>query len=81
MRMAGIDVQRVLASGDGLFSPLTMAEINDQLALLEARDLGVVGVGGHDSSDEVIALFAREFGEAYRYVRVGEAIVVGPAGE
>jgi len=79
LRMAGLDVQRVFASGDGLFSPLTMAEIEDQLALLKARELGVIGVGGHDSSDEVIALFAGEFGEAYRYVRVGEPIVIGPA--
>jgi metal-dependent hydrolase (beta-lactamase superfamily II) len=77
--MAGLDVQRVFGSGEGLFSPLTMAEIEDQLALLKARGLGVIGVGGHDSSDEVIALFAGEFGEAYRYVRVGEPIVVGPA--
>ena len=77
--MAGLDVQRIFASGDGLFSALTMDEIRDQLALLKARELGVVGVGGHDSSDEVIALFAGEFGDAYRYVRVGEPIVVGPA--
>jgi metal-dependent hydrolase (beta-lactamase superfamily II) len=77
--MAGLDVQRVFASGDGWFSPLTMAEIEDQLAVLKARELGVIGVGGHDSSDEVIALFAGEFGEAYRYVRVGEPIVVGGA--
>jgi metal-dependent hydrolase (beta-lactamase superfamily II) len=77
--MAGLDVQRVFASGEGLFSPLTMVEIEDQLALLKARRLGVIGVGGHDSSDEVIALFASEFGGAYRYVRVGEPIVVGPA--
>lgn len=77
--MAGLDVQRIFASGGGLFSPLTMVEIKDQLATLKARDLGVIGVGGHDSSDEVIALFADEFGETYRYVRVGEPIVVGPA--
>lgn len=77
--MAGLDVQRVFASGDGLFSPLAMAEIEDQLGLLKARQLGVIGVGGHDSSDEVIALFADEFGEAYRHVRVGQPIVVGAA--
>lgn len=76
LRMVGLDVQRVLASGDGLFSPLTRVEIEEQLALLKERDLGVIGVGGHDSSDEVIALFAGEFGEAYRYVRVGEPIVI-----
>ena len=77
LRMVGLDVQRVLASGDGLFSPLEMVEIEQQLGLLRDRDLGVIGVGGHDSSDEVIALFASEFGEAYRYVRVGEPIVIG----
>ena len=78
--MAGLDVQRVFASGDGLFSPLTMEEIERQLALLRERELGVIGVGGHDSSDEVIALFAEAFGPAYRYVRVGEPIVVASAG-
>jgi len=40
--------------------------------------IGVIGVGGHDSSDEVIALFAEEFGDVYRYVRVGEPIEVEP---
>jgi 7,8-dihydropterin-6-yl-methyl-4-(beta-D-ribofuranosyl)aminobenzene 5'-phosphate synthase len=78
LQMAGLDVQRVFASGDGPFAPLTMIEIEEQVAMLQARNLGVIGVGGHDSSDEVIALFAREFGDAYRYVRVGEPIEVGP---
>ncbi len=76
MRMLGLDVQRRFASGGGPFSPLTMEEVNAQLALLRERGLGVVGVGGHDSSDEVIALFAEAFGAAYRYVRVGERILI-----
>ena len=53
-----------------------MIEVEEQLEMLRARSLGVVGVGGHDSSDEVIALFAETFGDAYRYVRVGEPIVI-----
>ena len=79
IRMMGIDVQRQLASGDGLFSPLVMADVEADLERLRARDLGLVAVGGHDSSDAVIALFAAEFGERYRYVRVGEPIVLGSA--
>ncbi len=78
MQPLGLDVQRRLASGDGIFAPLTLADVEELLAELRARDLGVVGVGGHDSSDEVIALFAEVFGDAYRYVRVGEPIVIGP---
>ncbi len=80
MRALGLGVQRVLGTGDGLFSLPTLADVRDQLALLRARDLGVIGVGGHDSSDEVIALFAEAFGPAYRHVRVGEPIVIGRGG-
>jgi metal-dependent hydrolase (beta-lactamase superfamily II) len=80
MKVLGVDGQRVFATGDGLFSLLTMADVKGQLALLQERGLGVVGVGGHDSSDEVIELFSRAFGDTYRYVRVGEPIVIGAPG-
>jgi metal-dependent hydrolase (beta-lactamase superfamily II) len=71
-----IDVQRQLASGDGLFRPLEMADAQAQIALLKERRLGIVGISGHDSSDEVIALAAETFGEAYQHIRVGEAILI-----
>jgi 7,8-dihydropterin-6-yl-methyl-4-(beta-D-ribofuranosyl)aminobenzene 5'-phosphate synthase len=75
--MAGpVDVQRQLAAGNGLFDPLTMDDIETQILMLKERNLGMIGVSAHDSSDEVIERFRREFGEAHRYVRVGEAIVI-----
>ena len=75
--MAGpVDVQRQLAAGNGLFDPLTMDDIETQILMLKERNLGLIGVSAHDSSDEVIERFRREFGEAHRYVRVGEAIVI-----
>jgi len=40
-------------------------------ALLKTYDLGLIAVGGHDSSDAVIELVKEEFGPAHRYVRVG----------
>lgn len=76
-----INAQRRFASGDGLFSPLGMDDVHRQLAMLEQLDLGVIGIGGHDSSDEVIAMAKKQFGEAYRYVRVGEQIVIRAADE
>jgi metal-dependent hydrolase (beta-lactamase superfamily II) len=78
LKMLGLNAQRILASGTGMFSPLTMDEVRDQMNELRERNLGLVGVGGHDSSDEVIAMFDDTFGDAYRHVRVGERIVVGP---
>ena len=71
-----LDAQRVLASGDGLFDPLTMAEVDSELAMLKRRNLGIIAVSGHDSSDEVIARVRELFGEAHRYLRVGEEIVI-----
>ncbi len=72
-----IDVQRRLASGEGLFTPLGMGEVRQQIAMLKNRNLGVIAVSAHDSSDEVIEMVRDEFGAAHRYIRVGEEIVIG----
>ena len=78
MKVAGLNAQRILASGKGMFAPITMGDVEADLAMLEARNLGLVGVGGHDSSDEVIAMFSEAFDDVYRHIRLGERIVVGP---
>jgi metal-dependent hydrolase (beta-lactamase superfamily II) len=75
----GVNVQRRAASGRGMFAPITMEDVENEMNALRARNLRLIGVGGHDSSDAVIAMFAEAFGEAYRHVRVGEPIVVGRA--
>ena len=77
LKLLGLNAQRVFASGEGMFAPVTMEDVETELAALQARNLGLIGVGGHDSSDEVITMFSEAFGEAYRHIRVGERIVVG----
>jgi metal-dependent hydrolase (beta-lactamase superfamily II) len=77
LKVLSLNVQRILASGEGMFSPLSMDDVKTDLAALRARKLGLVGVGGHDSSDEVIAMFSEAFGDAYRHIRVGERIAIG----
>jgi chromosome condensin MukBEF MukE localization factor len=56
-----------------------MEDVESDLSMLRARNLGMIGVGGHDSSDDVITMFADAFGDAYRHIRVGEPIVIAPA--
>ena len=73
MRIAGLDAQRLFASGAGPFRPITMAEAQTELALLDRLQL--LALGGHDTSDEVIAWAATRFGERFRHVKVGEPIV------
>ena len=77
IKLGPIDVQRTLASGEGLFNPLGMAEVQRQITLLKQRELGLIAVSAHDSSDEVIEMIRLEFGEAHRYIRVGEEILIG----
>jgi len=78
LKVLGLNGQRILASGKGMLAPVTMDDVKADLAELQKRGLGLIGVGGHDSSDEVITMFAQAFGNAYRQVRVGKRIVVGP---
>lgn len=74
--MAGINIQRRLASGRGPLAPLTAEDVDRELKLLEDRHIGLIAVGGHDSSDQVIESVADRFGEAHRYLRVGAPITV-----
>lgn len=76
IKLGPLDVQRDLASGNGLFDPLTLEQVDAELAMLKRRNLGIIAVSGHDSSDEVIARVRERFGDAHRYIRVGEEIVV-----
>jgi metal-dependent hydrolase (beta-lactamase superfamily II) len=74
MRIAGLDAQRMFASGDGPFRPITMAKVQSELSLLDPLQL--LALGGHDTSDEVLAWTADRFGERFRPVKVGAPIVV-----
>ena len=77
MKLLGLNAQRVFASGEGMFAQITMDDVEAELAALQERNLGLIAVGGHDSSDQVIAMFSETFGDAYRHIRVGERIVAG----
>ncbi|MBK7230875.1 MAG: MBL fold metallo-hydrolase [Saprospiraceae bacterium] len=68
-----IDAQRI-GSGNGPFDQLKQKDVDESIKLLKEINIQIVGVGGHDSSDEVIQQFANEFGEKYRYVKVGKRI-------
>jgi hypothetical protein len=76
IKLGPLDVQRDMASGNGLFDPLTLTQVESELAMLKQRDLGVLAISPHDSSDEVIEMARGLFGAAHRYLKVGEEIVI-----
>ena len=51
-----------------------MSDAQAELMLLDG--LGLIALGSHDTSDEVIAWAAARFGKRFRRVAVGQAIVI-----
>jgi 7,8-dihydropterin-6-yl-methyl-4-(beta-D-ribofuranosyl)aminobenzene 5'-phosphate synthase len=76
LTLFGINLQRYLASGSGPWNPIAEADIRADMKLLKQRDLGVIGLGGHDTSDLVIGWFKHHFGQRYHPVHVGATIVI-----
>jgi len=73
--MYGIDVQRRLASGDGLLKPIGSDQIGAELQTLAAQ-LQFIALGSHDTSDEALALAQKTFGARFQRVVAGEPIRV-----
>lgn len=74
----GIDAQRRLASGDGIFRPISAAEIESDMNSLASRKLGLLALGAHDTSDEVIGLFAKRLQSRFRRIEVGVPVRMSP---
>jgi metal-dependent hydrolase (beta-lactamase superfamily II) len=75
LNIAGVDVQRRLASGDGLWDPISLERIQHEMDELNAQ-LEFVALGAHDTSDEVLQLFASRFGARFQAAVAGEPIIV-----
>ncbi|MDP2345037.1 MAG: MBL fold metallo-hydrolase [Deltaproteobacteria bacterium] len=72
----GINMQLRVASGSGPFHPITVDDVEADIARLKELNLGYVAVGGHDSSDEVIERFRSVFGPAYHDLAVGSPLTI-----
>lgn len=74
LSVLGVNGQRIFASGTGPLSFITRSDIEREVQLLLSLDLGIVALGGHDSSDEIIEYFKNSFGDSYESVAVGKPI-------
>ena len=61
-----------------LIPQATKKDVTDNIELLRSLNLGVVGLGSHDSSDAVITRFSETFGDRYEKVLVGSWINIAP---
>lgn len=72
----GIDAQRRLASGEGLFAPISMEDVEADLRMIEDRAIGYVALGGHDTSNEVLDLFDTRLADRFEHVKAGSLILL-----
>lgn len=70
--VAGIDAQRRLASGTGLWQPMTLMQATDEIDMLESK-LDFLGLGSHDTSDAVHDHAEAVWGDRFYRVVAGEA--------
>lgn len=76
LSLFGINLQRYLASGDGPHKPISKDTLIKDIKLLKRAGLRVIGLGGHDTSDDAIKHFSDTFGSGYHTVKVGKWISI-----
>ena len=76
LKLLGINLQRVFASGSGPTNPISSTDVEADIAMLQKRDIGLIALGGHDTSDEVLNRFGQVFGDRFRIVKVGDEITI-----
>ena len=73
LHIAGIDIQRRLASGSGLFSPISKQDVLNDIALMSQK-FDIVALGAHDTSDQALVLVEEHFTGEFIPVRAGKPI-------
>lgn len=76
LKLLGINLQRVFASGSGPTNPISSTDVEADIAMLQKRDIGLIALGGHDTSDEVLNRFGQVFGDRFHIVKVGDEIII-----
>ncbi|GBF48649.1 hypothetical protein LPTSP4_01490 [Leptospira ryugenii] len=74
LNILGLNAQLLFASGSDPFKPISSEEIDSEINSLKELNLGAIGLGGHDSSDEVITKFKETFGQKFHTILVGKWI-------
>ncbi len=70
--------QPVIGVVGGLhYGKATAADLSDEIALLDARGVQIVGLSPHDSGAEALQAFADAFPAAYQSIQVGTPITFG----
>lgn len=75
--MMGIKMQKYIGTCKVPWRPITIDQVQENVALLKRLNPKVVGLSAHDSCDASIVAFRDTFLNVYREIKVGEKIIIG----
>ena len=75
-KTAGIYYHEYIATGKLPWQPITRRELQENIRLLKERNVKIVGLSPHDSSEASITAFREAFRSNYRDVKVGQPITI-----
>jgi len=76
-KIMGIKIQKYAGTGKVPWRPITIDEVQGNIAGLKKRNPKIVGLSAHDSCDASIAAFRDAFSNDYKEVKVGQKIIIG----
>jgi 7,8-dihydropterin-6-yl-methyl-4-(beta-D-ribofuranosyl)aminobenzene 5'-phosphate synthase len=76
MNLMGIPLQNYLGTGNLPWKPITIEEVNQNIALLKSYDPKYVALSPHDSCQLSINTFKQSFGSAYHEIKTGVPLTV-----
>jgi 7,8-dihydropterin-6-yl-methyl-4-(beta-D-ribofuranosyl)aminobenzene 5'-phosphate synthase len=58
------------------WEPLTLADVDNQVKLIQKQNIKIIGISAHDSSVKAIESFQKAFSKEFRNIRTGEWISI-----
>jgi 7,8-dihydropterin-6-yl-methyl-4-(beta-D-ribofuranosyl)aminobenzene 5'-phosphate synthase len=58
------------------WEPLTLSDVNKKIDLIKKKQIQLIGISTHDSSDKTIQAFKKAFTSGYKDLKTGEWIIV-----
>ncbi|MFA5905513.1 MAG: MBL fold metallo-hydrolase [Desulfobacula sp.] len=76
MKMMGLPVQKLLGTGKLPWQKISRDEVEESIAFLKSKNLGVISISAHDSCDWTLDRFREAFKGIYKELKVGLPITI-----
>jgi len=76
-KILGVGIQKYIGTGKLPWDPITLEEVQENIAVLQQKNPQVVALSPHDSCEVSLEAFRSAFPTAFKDIKVGEWLMVG----